>query len=336
VPTEPHLQPSKWPEGTREFFERAVTVSYSSLTKSGRPVTSPLTPYVSDHGTIDVSTGLTYPAKAERARRDPRVALLFSDPVGSGIAGPPVVAIQGVATIRDADLQGNTDRYVRLSSSKLPESTKGQPKFMLRRFVWYFARIWIEVTPLSMLVWPGGDLTSDPIKWEAPEGTEGPMSDPAPHGSSPPPWLEPPIGWMENAQYALAHLSHRDISFTDGSGAPLVLPAVDVKAHPQGFELQLPKGVELAGQTPACMTFHDHPEVFTGQENRTFTGEATPTPEGVAFKVEKAIADWSLPGNRVRMAAGFLSKGRKLAPRLAREAERRGQPIPKVRFPGEY
>jgi hypothetical protein len=65
-------------------FERATTVEYSSLTATGVPITVPVTPYLSEGGaTIDVSTGVTYPAKAERARRNPKVALLFADSLGS-------------------------------------------------------------------------------------------------------------------------------------------------------------------------------------------------------------------------------------------------------------
>ena len=147
---------SVWPNELVEVFERSITVEYASLTRDGRPVTVPTTPYIGADGlTIDVSTGLTYPAKAERARRDPRVCLLFADPVGSGLTDPPVVLVQGLATVRDADLQANTDRYVRVSMEKLPDATKGQPRFVLRRLAWYYARIWIEVTPLHMRWWSG-------------------------------------------------------------------------------------------------------------------------------------------------------------------------------------
>ena len=90
-----------------------VTTEYSSLTRAGAPVTFPVAPYLGaarDDGTrsLDVSTGLTYPLKAERARRDPKVTLSFSDPCGSGIDDPPIVIVKGLATVRDRDLVANS------------------------------------------------------------------------------------------------------------------------------------------------------------------------------------------------------------------------------------
>ena len=75
--------PAGWPEEVLPLFERAITAEYASLTRANTLVTYPVTPYVGEDGlTLDVSTGLTYPAKAERARRDPKVALLYPDPLG--------------------------------------------------------------------------------------------------------------------------------------------------------------------------------------------------------------------------------------------------------------
>jgi hypothetical protein len=177
--------PAGWPEELLPLFERAVTVEYASLTRAGTPVTYPVTPYVGEDGrTLDVSTGLTYPAKAERARRNPKVALLYSDPLGSGLDGAPVALVQGLATVRDADLQANTDRYVRLGMAKLPDTYEGQPKFMLRTLAWYFARIWVQVTPTRILWWPEGRIDEPPREWTAPEGTSAPPSDPAPPAGS--------------------------------------------------------------------------------------------------------------------------------------------------------
>src|SRR5687768_3082000 len=93
---------SKLPAEVWAVLDRSITVEYTSLTRAGAPVMVPVTPYVGeDRATLDVSTGLTYPTKAERARRNPKVSLLYSDPLGSGLAQPPVVLVQGLATVRD-------------------------------------------------------------------------------------------------------------------------------------------------------------------------------------------------------------------------------------------
>ena len=134
-------------------------------------MTAPITPYLGPHQTIDLSTGLTYPAKAERARRNPRVCLLFADPLTEGRENAPVAIVQGHAAVRDADLQANTDRYVRDSTMKLPDATKGQPKFVLKRMAFYYARIWVEITPVRIRWWADRSLAGPGEEWRAPPGT---------------------------------------------------------------------------------------------------------------------------------------------------------------------
>jgi len=130
--------PADWPKAVLALFERAITCEYATLTSHHTPITYPVTPYVGDDGrTLDVSTGLTYPTKAERARRNPKVALLYSVPVGSGLIKPAVALVLGLASVRDANLQYNTDRYLRLSMVKVPSAYKSMPAFLLRRMPWY-------------------------------------------------------------------------------------------------------------------------------------------------------------------------------------------------------
>ena len=87
----------------------------------GRPITWPLTPYYRPGDPcIDVTTGLGYPKKANDARANPKVALLFSDPTGSGIDDPPQVLVQGTADVDARDLDANRERYTREALEKLP------------------------------------------------------------------------------------------------------------------------------------------------------------------------------------------------------------------------
>jgi hypothetical protein len=323
--------PAGWPPELTAGFERAVTCEYASLTRAGAPVTVPTTPYLGV-GTLDVSTGLTYPAKAERARRNPKVALLFADPIGVGSGEPAVVLVQGHAAVRDADLQANTDRYVRQSMSKLPAASKGQPRALLRRLGYYYARIWIEITPLRIRSWPDRQLAQEPQEWRNP-APNPPRSDPEPPGGQPPPWLSPPDGWREIAARALSDLPLADLTAVDRDGFPVCVPVTAGALDGEGVSLQVGAGAPELSPGPACLTVHGHDDQFTTQENHTLVGELTSGGDGPRLRVERALADWSLTGNRAQIGIGFLRKGRRLAPRLKAEAARRGQPVPRIHLP---
>ncbi len=325
--------PAGWPTELLPVFEQSITCEFASLTRQGMPITFPLTPYLGeDERTLDVSTGLTYPSKAERARRNPKVALSYSDPVGAGLKQPPVVLVQGLATVWDHDLQANTDRYLGLSAARFPHLYKSVPAFMLRQLGWYYTRIWIGVTPLRITWWPGGRLDQPPQRWEAPAGTAAPPSDPAPQGKTPSAWAEPPQEWQTAAQYAVKRLGVPVVTLVDGEGFPCPVRARHVALSADGFRLELPAGLPDLGGA-ACLTFHAHPEVFTGQENRVFVGQVTRDAQGVRFVVERQVADWSLGGNALSRMWSMMGKQGKLKPRLEAEAARRGQAVPAIRLP---
>ena len=324
-----------WPDALFEVFRSAVTVAYTSLTRDGRPVTVPVTPFVEPEvETLDVSTGLTYPAKAERARRNPKVCLLFDDHIGSGLMAAPVVLVQGLARVRDADLQANTDRYVREALAKTPEMFRGMPRFVLRRLTFYFARIWIEVTPTRMWWWASTALDSEPGTWLAPAQSGAQGSDPAPAGRQPPAWLPAPADWRPTARTVVARLPQRELGWVGEDGFPVSVPVSGVESVDEGFRLRLGPHLPCVPQGPACLSVHGHPAAFTRQENHTFVGEvAAQNGPHYAFRVQRLLADVSLAGNRVANTLALFGAGRRLAPRLESEAARRGQPVPKVRHP---
>jgi hypothetical protein len=320
------------PSALDGLFTRSITSEYSSLTKSGMPVTVPTTPYPGSGGTLDVSTGLTYPTKAERARRNPRVCLLFADPLGDGMETAPVAVVQGHAAVRDSDLQANADRYTRESMIKLPDANKGQPKFVLKRMAWYYARIWVEITPLRIRWWPDRSMAAPAEEWRAPAGTVLPDSDPAPDGNPPSAWRKAPVDWRSLTEHWLANLPLTDLTTVDDEGFPLCVPvkAVGIDNDVVGLEVGAGAPELLAG--PACLTLHGHAARFTGQENHTLMGTFEVGDGPPRFRVERALADWSLAGSRASTALAFLAAGRSLKPRLKAEATRRGQRVPKVRF----
>ena len=324
------------PTELRPVLERSITAQYTSLTRALAPMMVTITPFVADdRATLDVYTGLTYPTKAERARRNPKVSLLYCDPVGSGLDQPPVVLVQGLATVRDADVQANTDRYVRLAMAKTPAAFKGQPKFLLRTGAWYFAAIWVQVTPMRIWWWDSPTMRNQPDQWVAPAETVAPPSDPAPPGRQPGAWLEPASDWHATARDVIPRLEQRSLAWVGADGFPVSVPVTSLDHTERGFRLHVGHHLPGAPAGPACLTVHTHPKEFTSQENRTLIGEVAGRggSEEFDFIVERALAHWSVTGNKLVASVGFVRKRRKLKPRLASEAARRGQPVPTVRLP---
>ncbi len=324
-------QPTAWPEALLPVFEQAITTEYASINRRGAPLTYPVNPDLAEEGrTLDVSTGLTYPSKAERARSNPKVALLFSDPVGMHLHQPPVVLVQGMAAVRDADLQANTDQYIRQSFKKFSQTYTAMPPFLLKRQQWYFTRIWIQVTPLHILWWPEGNLERQPECWDAPQDLPIPASDPAPQGKIPGAWTKGPQDWQTGAAYALQRMGTPILTVVDGQGFPLPMRVRTAAITSTGFHADLPAGLPANSKGPACLTFHTHPEQFTYQENMVFTG--TVEPDG-SFTVERQIGDFSFSKSKLKSLWVFMSNGRKLAPRLSEELRRRRQTAPIIHLP---
>ena len=73
------------PDAVQAVFDRFITTEYTTIDGAGRPITWPVTPYYRlGDPCIDVTTGLGYPKKANDARDNPKVSLLFSDPLAAG------------------------------------------------------------------------------------------------------------------------------------------------------------------------------------------------------------------------------------------------------------
>jgi hypothetical protein len=313
-----------------------LTTEYASLTRAGHPITWPVTPYPGHDGhTVDVTTGLTYPLKAERARRDPRVGLCFSHPAGSGHERPPVVSIQGLATVHDADLVANSARYLALSRAKLPEVSARTPRWLLARMDWYWTRIWISITPVRALWWDDGDLSRPPRVWSAAEGTVAPPSDPAPSGTTSGSWRTRASDgdWRGATRGIVDRLGLPTITVVDPTGAPLALPCSSADHTENGFVVGLPNGVD-AGDGPVSLTFHTHGATFDGQENVSLVGQGVVERPSdglprVHVRVDRMLSDWGVPRSRLGAAVSMAGAARRLRPRLRAEAARRGVGIPR-------
>jgi hypothetical protein len=329
------------PEAIRAVLAEAREVEFATISARGVPVNNPLFHYYGPAGTtIDVATGVAYPAKADRARRNPRVGLLFApgiaaqDPVvkgslpgqvsveGTAAVPPgdrPVVVICATASVRDSDIQANTDRYVR---DFLHDHPLRVPWEQDRERVWYYARIYIQCTPRRVLFWPAGASAGTPVVWEAPPRWQARPSDPAPasRGARREQWPASP--WRDSAEAVLADIPIPTLTVIDGEGYPLPFPTTGARMTDEGFELSLPGTPPWSPAGPACLTF---------AVSATFLGTVRHSAARTTFTVDRLVGNLPLSGNK--LLPGTSAQARKiLLGRLAEQLELRNQPMPEVRL----
>jgi hypothetical protein len=128
---------STLPRDARECFERFVIAELATVDLDQQPVTRPVVPhYRQGAPTIDVSTAPGQRSRASVSRADPRVALLFCDPAGSGIDDPIQVLVQGTTQLEGPEAQAADAR--RRSPAEL------------------------RVRPERVFRWPRGELAEGP------------------------------------------------------------------------------------------------------------------------------------------------------------------------------
>lgn len=265
------------------------------------------------HGSLAVTTALGMPTKAERARRDPRVALLFSDATGAGIEHPPMVLVQGTAVVDDRDLDANRQRYRDDIAAKPAGPAKAPPP---RGHDWYFTRIYIDVRPERVYVWPDGDC-----------------------GVRPDVYGELPPSRAEERGHRGVLSPHRRIAEIGGRYETAVLSLVTPEGYPfsvrvpmtadrRGRQIAIdvePGGVELEpGQ--ACVTAHDHDPELRWTRNFQVRGQLVPDAHGWRVLPHRLVAGFELPptGSLVRAVTnvpkirGYRKTAKRERERLAR------------------
>jgi hypothetical protein len=309
------------PLEVQQVFDRFVTTEFTTVDGRGQPITWPLTPYYKPGDTcVDVTTGLGYPKKAHDARANPKVALLFSDPTGSGLENPPQVLVQGTADVDDRDLDANRERYKRELAEKLPASQDQMPPKVFERFLdWYLTRVYIHVRPERIYVWHDGDPAREPQLFDAhmeevrsgrDEEPDAQLADTA--GG--------PVAWDARMDELGARYPKAVVSLVSPDGFPFSV-RLPVEVDRAGKRVRLggaPVGVPWQPGL-ACVAAHDHNASFTWQRNFQVRGDLVEEDGAWALIPRKLVGGFELPPGgvvaRTRLNMKKLRRFRKIAKR---------------------
>jgi Pyridoxamine 5'-phosphate oxidase len=301
---------STLPQEVRDAFQSFITCELTTVDAAKQPITWPVTPYYEQGGpTIDVTTGLGYPKKADDARAHPSVALLFSDPTGSGLDSSARVLVQGTATIDDHDLKANADRYLRESGEKLPRTKRLHPPRPLRTPLnWYYARIYIKVRPERVFVWLEGSLDQEPVVHDAhlEEVRSGHTEEPAEDHGGP---ASGPLAWDKRMEQLVAHETGV-LSWLGPDGFPIAV-RLPFSADPASGEIaieEVPAALPLL-EGRACLAVHRHSPDFSWQRNMQVRGNLVRAGEGWRLVPRKVVGGFELPEGRLYRFRDFIRKG---------------------------
>lgn len=161
TPAVPTTRPADRRIDIRTAIDQYRTCELATLSRNGVPIAWPAV-FDWDPATdrIVLTTSISFPQKAFNIRRDPRVALLFSDPTGTGRTDLPQILVRGTAGCPEQIHPGTTglERYWQRLAQRQPASrTYGANRFSRRLFDWYYLRLVITVTPVEVSTAPAAD-----------------------------------------------------------------------------------------------------------------------------------------------------------------------------------
>jgi hypothetical protein len=313
------------PDEVQAVFDRFITTELTTINRAGQPITWPVTPYYSlGDPCIDVTTGLGYPKKANDARANPLVSLLFSDPTGSGLQDAPMVLIQGTADVDDRDLEANRRRYERESLEKLPATASLQPPDPIKRMMsWYYTRIYIHVRPERVYVWPRGDIAAGPTLYDAhiEEVRSGHSEEPDRFHAAPGGGIS---AWDDRLNELGAQYQTAALSLVSPDGFPFAVRVpVSIDAAARWIQIDgEPEGIPFAPGL-ACLTAHEHGDSFTWQQNFQVRGDLRHIDGGWVLVPHKLVGGFELPRSRVAVLRANAAKARRFRRTAKRELARR-------------
>ncbi|MFJ9381501.1 hemerythrin domain-containing protein [Streptomyces sp. NPDC101455] len=284
-----------------DVLDACRTCEFVTLGRDGTPLAWPTAVRRQKDGTLLLSTSLAFTQKALNIRRDDRVALLFSDPTGSGLpAHAPQIFVGGRVECPDEIMTGpeGVEDYWRMLFERQPHSRAYVTAPLRRLMDWYYLRLLITVTPDQLVLRP-------PLPTSAPQDPKGP---------------HPLPGAAQLARFSSAVLAARD-----ASGAPVLARTRPVPAD-EGFALDIPSDC-AATPGPASLLVHRHDELLNHMHNTLVRGTLETAGDRGLLVPTKVVEPMGT--GRPTDAIRVLRSTRRAT---ARYLERRGLDRPRVRW----
>ena len=306
------------PPVAASIFSKFIAAEYAYFTPNGDPLTWPVTPYwYPRRRVLAIATGLAYPNKADYPKLNPKVSLYFSDPTSSGLESPPSVLVQAIATVMDEDIQENTDRYVRELRKKFGAAKIGLNPISVKLLDFYLPRLWVEMTPYRVLVYPpgGGDhpeVFGEPISDKPIASTRG--------GGAPS--LAPADA--RALRKAVAKFGEAVVTLEGIDGFPMMTRSA--VSYEDGW-IELAEG---SGTGRASLSFHRHTLGGVRFEAYMVRGSVVQDGSRSLFAPERLVGFF---GNGMVFPFSIIPEIASLRRRLKKELAARDKPMPALRIP---
>ncbi|MEU6865527.1 pyridoxamine 5'-phosphate oxidase family protein [Streptomyces sp. NPDC046876] len=280
------------------------TCEFVTLAKDGTPLVWPTAVAHREDGTLLLTTSLAFAQKALNIRRDGRVALLFSDPTGSGLDHAPQIFVSGRAECPDRVMAGprGAEEYWRMLFERQPHS-RSYLRFPMRPMMsWYYLRLLITVEPEQVIVRPPlEELLNHDLPTTAPGTPRLPGSE--------------QLGRMPSAVLAAR----------SASGAP-VLARTRPQPTRSGYLVEVPPDCPVE-PGPASLLVHRHDELLNHMYNALVRGNLRQT--GAGWLLVPSTVVEPMGSGRASDALRVLSRTKRSTDRYLR---RRGLRRPKVQW----
>jgi len=159
---------AEMPAPVVELLNKALVAELTVIDEKGRLRTDPLIPFW-DGQLILMTSSMLFSRKLQDIKRNPKVSVSLSDPVGIPAQPFSRATIQGDAHVIDDDLHQGWYRLLPLWEAKEPIIKTFLTPMQKLGLPLFWERAVIEITPRRVFWWPGGDTTRDPEITDLPE-----------------------------------------------------------------------------------------------------------------------------------------------------------------------